>query len=323
MTTRRSTSHVPYDVFSLREILHTAFPEGLVIPDHTPTEHWYKNTRTGSRAASVTTKQNVVAKGYLKQWAVNKGIDHISANIERLKSGDTSVLDEAKFAHENELGAAGQTGTNAHGAIDKFCIEWIERGTKPSLSAASFLREGAPGQEVAACRSFDKFISEVEVVPVASELKVWYEKGKDCFAGTVDAVLLINEVYKEREGSKDCDHDYSPQTKSLWCTKCGREVVQKLILGDWKTSNQIQKKDEYAEQTVAYATAIEVGTGLKFDDIYVIRFEKSRADYEMARVADRRHAWQRYLATSRLYDLHAKSRESLLVPLHEKIKFSI
>lgn len=312
-----------YDLFSLRETLHRVFPEGLVVPDHTPTEHWYKNTRTGSRAASVTTKQNVVAKGYLKQWAVNKGIEYIEANIDRLVGGDTTVLNEAKSAHENELGAAGQTGTNAHAAIDQFCSVWIESGAKPSGSSASYLRESAPGQEVAACRSFDKFISEVEVVPVASELKVWYEKGKDCFAGTVDAVLLINEVYKDREGSKDCAHDYTPQTKSLWCAKCGREVIQKLILGDWKTSNQIQKKDEYAEQTVAYATAIEVGTGLKFDDIYVIRFEKSRADYEMARVADRRHAWQRYLATSRLYDLHAKSRESLLVPLIEKTIISI
>lgn len=304
-----------YDLLSLREILHKAFPEGLVLADHDQTGHWYKNSKTNGRAASVTTKQNVVSKPYLRQWSANRAVEYISANIDRLRSGDVSVLDEARRAHTMELETAGSIGTTAHDAIDKFCQRWIDTGHTEG-SAADYLDPSARGEEVAACRSFDKFREEVEFTPIASEIKVWYEEGKDCYAGTVDSVLIVREVYKGLAGTTGCKHDYSQQgSPILWCVECGRTVKEKLILGDWKTSNQISNKDEYAEQTEAYARAIEKGTGLKFDGIWVIRFDKSKAEYEIMKVADRPRAWRRFLQTSRLFDARMKSDEPLLEPL--------
>lgn len=306
-----------YDLISLREILHKTFPEGLVLPDHDDTGHWYKNAKTNGRAASVTTKQNVVAKPYLRQWSANRAVEYIREHMAELVGGSMDILDDAKRAHTVELESAGSIGTTAHTAIDKFCQRWIDTGHSEG-SSADYLEASARGEEVAACRSFDKFRAEVEFVPVASELKVWYEKGNDCYAGTVDSVLLVQRTYKGREGDKACAHDYVWQTHTLWCTKCSREVTQELIIGDHKTSNQISNKDEYAEQVEAYAHAIEVGTGLKFNDLWIMRYEKSKADYEIMRIANRAKAWKRFLATSRLYDIRAKSDRPLLEPVFKK-----
>lgn len=313
-----------YEISELREQLALAFPRGLIEADHTETEHWYKNTRTGVRAASVTTKQSVVGKGYLKQWAVNRAVEHAIQNVARINNGDSSVFDEARRAHTNELETAGNIGTKAHGAFDLFCQHWIETGERWG-ETAQFLKEGARGEEIAACRSFDKFKAEVEFVPIASELKIWYEKGGDVFAGTVDSVLAVREPYKELVGDTRCNHDYAPQRPPiLWCTRCGRTVKQKVVLGDWKTSNQINNKDEYAEQTVAYERAIALKLGSKFiQDIWVVRLSKERAEYEIMRVSDRAGAWKRYLATSRLFDTRMNIPGPLLEPLQKKLIITI
>jgi hypothetical protein len=141
------------------------------------------------------------------------------------------------------------------------------------------------------------------------------------FAGTVDSILLVRDVYKDRAGdtSGACHHDYAVQPSGVeWCYKCGRTVTRRLILGDWKTSNSIQGKDDYAEQANAYAKAIEVGTKLKFDDVWIVRLSKEKALYEVQVVVDRKGAWARFLATSRNYDTRAKHKGPLLAPLAGK-----
>lgn len=312
-------SNKSYDIKELRKKLLETFQEGLVVADHTETEHWYRNTKTDVRAASVTTKQNTVDKPYLKQWAVNRAVDHIEQNIQSILDGNVSyVFDAARSAHKNDLREAGGWGTKIHEAIDGFCQRWIDTGNKTGTSQ-DYLAQGASGQEVAGCRSFDKFKAEVEFWPVASELKVWYQKGKDAYAGTIDAILLVHSVYKEKEGDFYCIHDYAEQRPNiLWCPRCGRTVKRMLVLGDWKSANTVSGKDEYAEQTVAYATAIEAGTGLKFDDIWIVRFSKEKAEYEIVRVSDRKRAWKRFLMTSRLFDARANT-VPLLEPLNSKL----
>lgn len=312
-----------YDIDKLRSALKSAFPDGLVEPDHTPTEHWYVNTKNGRRAASVTTKQSVVGKGYLKQWAVNRALDHVSQNRARFIAGDEEVLKEAAMAHTNELESAGSIGTTSHSAFDATCKEWIETGKRPGPTMEK-LAPGARLEEVAACRSFDKFLDENEVFPVASETKVWYERGNDCYAGTIDGIFLAHRVHLNRAGEIGCTHDYVLQTSgTLWCTRCGRNVKRRLLLTDWKTSNQISNKDEYAEQAEAYGHAVEAAVGRIFDEIWIVRFSKLRAEYEIMRVPDRKSAWQRFLATSRLFDRRLELPGPLLEPLDAKLVIQI
>lgn len=317
--------HKSYDLVPLRERINNAFSYRIV-PAHTSEGHFYQREDTGKVAASVTTKLAFVSKGYLHKWYSKMAVEHVRANLERLVHGDLSVLDEAQHAGERSRDDSAGIGTTAHGAVDAYNTEWIKSGSRPA-SAVNFLAEGSRGEEIAACRSFDKFISENEVLPVASEIQIWYEKWKDCYAGTVDSIFLFREVYKERCGKEGCKaianigaHDYERQTNGiLWCIECNREVTEKFILGDIKTSNTIKGKSEYAHQTEAYARAIETAVGIKFEAVWILRLEKSKADYEILKVGNRKQAWKEWLAISRAYDLsRERGEEELLVPLVER-----
>ncbi len=311
--------HKAYDIPGLRARLTTAFPP--VVPRHTATAHFYERTDTGRVTASVTGRIGFVGKGYLKQWAVNVGIDHVDENKLRAESGEWDVvLNEARLAHSGSLEQSADIGTTAHSAIDKCITEWIETGIRP-VTAATFLKDGARGEEVAATRSFDKFVVDNEILPVASEIVVWYEVGRDCYAGSVDCIFVVRTPHKGRKGQEDgsCIHDYARQESGiLWCS-CGREVEEKLILGDHKTSNSIKGKDDYAQQSVAYAKAIEKAVGCRFDEIWIMRYGKARAEYEVCRVSDRKAAWNEFLSISRAYDKKAlRGEKSLLEPLTTK-----
>lgn len=324
---------MPYDVADLRARLDGAW-KFRILADHTEDEHWYKRDDTERRAASVTTKQGIINKPYLKPWNIKVAVEYVRTHADRFRAGDDMVLEEAKKAPYRDLAQAGEWGTTAHGAIERYCLDWIRDGRPPARSASDYLLPDAAGEEICACRSFDKFRSENEFIVVASEQQVWYEEGKDCFAGTVDAILLWLSVRKGREGDAGVqdlegnphqEHDYVPQSGNVWwCPPCGREVDVSLILGDWKTSNSIAGHDDYAQQTTAYAKAVEVATGLKFDDIYVIRFDKKRPTYEIRKVDDRKAAWRQFLLISRAFD-EIKSREegTLLVPLKEREVISL
>lgn len=306
-----------YDVLDLRARLASCFPH--ISPAHTEAGHFYRNETTGRVTKSVTTALGFVAKGYLYKWYAKLAAEHVRQNLHRLIEGDLTVLDEAQHAGERSRDTSAGIGTTAHGAIDSFCSKWITDDIRPDVSAATFLAEGSRGEEIAACRSFDKFIAENEIIPLASELQIWYEQGKDCYAGTIDSIILSLEVHKERAGTGECKHDYVPQPPGIfWCTNCGRETKARLILGDVKTSNTIKGKSEYAHQTEAYAKAVEKALGIKFDAIWIIRFEKSRADYEILKIGNRKQAWKEWLSISRAYDSSVERVGELLVPLTVK-----
>jgi hypothetical protein len=308
-----------YEATKLREELATAFPQGSVVPAHTSRGHYYNVPGRETSAPSVTTIQSIESKGYLKQWAVNKAVEYIDNNIARLCGGDLNILEEAKKAHERELLFAGSVGTTAHDAAEKYAKHWIETGEKKE-SAVEFLAEGSLPEEVAGTRSFDKFIKEHDLIPIASEVRVWYAKGKDVYAGTVDAIYLMGEVYKDKEGDASCAHDYEQQKGNKhWCVKCGRVIVWKLVEVDYKTSNSVAGKNSYGEQVEAYARAIEQRTGWKFDDLWILQLNKQRAKYDLFKVNDRTRAWKRFLATLRHYVETQDANENLLTPREEKL----
>lgn len=311
-----------YNPFRLREELKAAFPEGLVVSDHDDTGHWYKNTETGKRAASVTTKQGIAAKGFLKQWAVNRAIEHVRDQQLRLPAELEAVLEEAKYAHKTTLESAGDIGTKTHNAVEDFCEDWIKFG-RPAKSAMSYLKEGSPLETIATARSFDLVRKDFNFIPIAVETRVWYEKGKDCYAGTTDMVCLFFEPIKVNPCNMLDElgiHDLTAnsESKTTWCPTCDSTFSPKLMLWDWKSSNQVQQKEDYAEQAAAYAKAIEVKTGWKFDGIWVIRLSKVKAEYEVVVVNDTKRAFDNFIATSRHFDQKHKSEQSLLTPLKTK-----
>lgn len=314
-----------YDVAILRSTLDGAWAHGID-PCHTAEAHFYKRKDTGRVASSVTTKLGFVSKPYLQTWYVKRAIEHVRENLDRLLSGDEGVLAEAGGAAIRSRDTSAEIGTSAHDAFDRNLTRWIAQGTRPGsavedLNALCEAKGVTPrGEEIAACRSYDRFLDENEIIPLASEIRIWYEEGKDCYAGSVDAVFLSLKVHKERIGEEGHIHDYTPQESGIWWCACGREVDPKLILGDHKTSNAIRGKDDYAQQSVAYAKAIEKETGLKFDDIWVMRYGKGRAEYEVCAVTDRKQAWEEFIAISRAYDRKKERGEhaSLLEPLTTK-----
>lgn len=296
-----------YDIPRLRAQLTSAFPEGSIVGEHTATEHWYRNRGTGQLAPSVTTIQSILTKPYLRQWSVNQAIRHISAELfvpgqvihvesERFEE----ILKQSSRAHENTRDQAAEWGTKAHQAFEDYLNDWINTGTHKE-SAKDYLKEGAAIEEIAACRSFDRFVGENEIVPIAAELKVWYDKAGVTFAGTADAIVVVRDVYKDRVGGQGCNHDYAPQEKKLWCCMCGREVTERLVLGDWKTSNVVAGKNEYAFQTSAYAKSIEIQTNWKFKDVWIVRFDKAKADYEIVKVIDRKKSFSVFCSIAKTF----------------------
>lgn len=322
-----------YDIDIIKSRLADSFPPGLIVSDHSADSHYYRNVTTGKRTASVTTKLGFVSKPYLQTWYAKRAVEFIRENLSRVFAGEMSLLDDAVGAATRSRDTSAEIGTNAHDAFDLYLTEWIRSGIRPVHSSRQYLSDTARADEICACRSFDAFLDANEIIPIASEIKVWYEKGHDCFAGTVDALFILLTVRKGRTGQSATligdshlvhDYIYQEASKVFWCVICSRECDAKLILGDHKTSNSIKDKSDYAQQGNAYAKAIEVATGLKIDDVWVMRYDKNKAEYDIARVPDRKQAWHEFIGISRAYDTVAKRGEkSLLVPLQEKVRSSL
>lgn len=322
-----------YDIGTIASKLDAAFPADLIISDHTATAHYYRNAKTGTRAASVTTKLGFVSKPYLQTWYAKRAVEFIRENVSRLREGEMSVLDDAVGAATRSRDSSADIGTKAHDAFDLYLKQWIATGIRPKNSSSKWLNSNASPDEICACRSFDRFLDENEIIPIASEIRVWYEKGNDCFAGTVDALFIILTVRKGRTGQSATligerhtihDYIYQEESKVFWCAICDRECDATLVLGDHKTSNSIKDKSDYAQQGNAYAKAIEVATGLKIDEVWVMRYGKEKAEYEIARVPDRKQAWKEFIAISRAFDtIASRGEKSLLVPLQEKVRQSL
>lgn len=326
----RALSNSAYDVARLRSRLRNSL-SFTVESAHTEHAHRYQRTDTGRLAWSVTTKLGFVDKPWLSAWRIKRAVEYIRENLPRLLAGDEGVLAEASGAGDRFRDKAAGIGTTAHDAFDSFLTEWIDKDKRPEGSSVVFLEANCRkagteprGEEIAACRSFDLFVEGHEIIPLASEIRVWYEEGKDCFAGTVDACFLWLTVYKGREGDKGHAHSYTPQTSGQWWCTCDREVTPALVLADWKSSNSIINHDDYALQGTAYIKAIEKAVGVRFDAGWVVRVGKTRAEYQVCRIVDTKQAWREFITISRAFDSkEEREKKGLLEDMAKKEKISL
>lgn len=322
-----------HNAHELRALIDAHWPAGLIVPVHTNDEHWYRNTATGETFASVTTKNAIVKRDY-KQWSVDRGLDRIRTVLDNARQQQSpgipvdqleAAIEAARTAHISDLNAAGAIGTGGHGIIERYMEEWIKSEIRPPAISAFYL-DGQLPEEIAVARSAERFFNETGAVPVASELKIWHESKR--YSGTLDSLLLIPLVFKEREGrGTDCQHIYAENEGSNkfidWCFRCGREVWWALVLGDWKSSNSLSRKDDYAWQVTGYDKALSK-IGVKTDQQWIVRLSKEKAEYEVRVIgANYKQAWKEFCAVSDVFDLIRSRSGELLIPQAEKLIIKI
>ena len=305
------------NVYELRKTILEAVPAESIESAHTEREHKYR--RGDNLYTSVTTKIGIIEKPYLKQWAVNQGVDHAIRGLSEIdvisKEDVSRVLEDSRTRHRDVLKRAGELGTEIHLYLEHYLDAIIDGDQKSDggiREVVSFY-EGTDPNIISALRSADEFFAEHKLIPVLSEFKVWNDTHQ--IAGTCDALFIKEEVYKGREGKKDCEHHFEEDCnneKVSFCLNYGRQVESKIIIADWKSSNSIQK-DDYAWQIAAYKYGLEKATGIKVDESWIIRFSKEKKEYQVLRVTDHRQAMREFAMISKLDDmLRSRGKEKLL-----------
>jgi hypothetical protein len=278
----------------IRDKIDTVFYRGRVMPAHTAHEHFYQDTEDGSIYASVTTKTSLLGRKYYKQMAADKAVDHIQEGIENGEELAT-VFAEARLRHKVDLEQAGTWGTHGHDMVDGYVSKWISDGVRPADIRGFATKDTSP-QGVCAALGAMKFFDDYKMYPIVSEKKVISKKHK--YGGTLDSLWLV-------------------KVKGKW----------KLILGDYKTSNQIygrgaMGKPDYGWQVMAYSKALEEMTGIKCNEHWIIRLDKNQPKYEIGYIANPRKSWRGFLAMNTISD-EVRSKEDPILPLIKKERITL
>jgi len=265
----------------VRDVLHKSLPEGLITAEHTSDSHHYRFD--GELYDSVTTKTGILDKGYLKKWAIKLAIDYIRDNASALLNENTreTVLYDASIQHEVVLEEAGDIGTLVHNEIEDYINNWILNKTRPDFAARN--HDGIDSRVTSAIKGFYTFLDRHYIIPISSELLVASKKLST--GGTMDFICYMGKVI--RPGTiANCFHDFRQRENFHECEHCSEAVVFELTILDWKTSNSIKGKTDYALQTVAYGQCVKELTGLEVRNYVVVRLDKKNGQYELGRVID-------------------------------------
>ena len=253
----------------IRDIIKSKIPDNSIVAEHTENSHHYRvHLFDGSPLLdSVTSKTSILSKSYLQDWGIGLAINYIKQNMSSLTE---DVFVKAANTAKEVLDVAGHIGTIVHGLIENYIDQWIALGHKPTHDIVSTVPDGSDTRVLSCIYAVQAFFNEHDIVPIHSELLV-ASKVLDT-AGTMDFLCFVN-----------VDGKY------------------KLGLLDWKTSNSVDGKAEYALQTAAYATATTELTGLEPELIWVIRLDKKTGKYEKAVLEDIEEAKQAYIHIAELY----------------------
>jgi hypothetical protein len=148
----------------------------------------------------ITTILGVIAKPQLIQWAANMAVNYIDENLlkTKVKTIDlsnedtflwvTSVLEQARKAHQRKKEAAGQKGTDVHALI--------EERIKKAIAGDGFIKEnGATDKQV---KEFIQWAIDGKVKFLESELHVYSEThflGGICdFVCEIEGEIWIGDI---------------------------------------------------------------------------------------------------------------------------------
>ena len=272
-------------VSEINSILQENSPEGLVVPEHTATEHFYRHVPSGQKFASVTTRTGILDAPHLKKWAARLAVDLLVENTNAIvRDGEISpdMQKAAVMAHNDMFEEAGDIGTRGHEVVERYLLKWMETGRQPR-NILNFV-DDEDSRVHAIARSAELFCNDFMVAPIASEMKVCSLRHK--FAGTLDSLMLVSKILKHGDGTctkqasfieGESAHHWlraSTRTKNTYiCANCGMKIRKDFCIVDWKTSNSIDK-DEYAMQVAAYYQGLYEMTGLKPKDLLIVKLDK-------------------------------------------------
>lgn len=298
----------------IRQKIESVLYEGRVQPRHTEYQHFYEDTVDGEIYPSVTTKTGLLSRAYYKNIAANLAVDHIQSKMIHLQKMEpheiTEMFEYAREAHHHALKQAANWGTDGHELVDRYTQSWIKTGEQPQ-DIKAFVTPEISNHGICAGLSAQKFFNEWTVFPVVSEKKVLSKKYR--YAGTLDSIFLVGDVYKERVGSMECKHIWFEKAKTkLSCSVCGRQVVLVPTLIDLKTSNQILDKYEYSCQTALYAHAIKELCNIVFKRIWILQLDKYQPKYTIGVVPDVKEAIRAGLAINLVSDFASDKKQSII-----------
>ena len=284
----------------LQQTIATVFFDGRVVPKHTATQHFYMDTVDGKVYPSVTAKTGLLAKNHLKQWAANRAAEHMTDYINNLdtfeREGLLKAVEEARYAHQYNFNRASVWGSHGHDLVDIYVKQWLKTGDRPDVNILGFAEPDISNEGKAAALGAMKFFNDYTLFPIVSECKVLSKKYG--YAGTLDSLWLIGEVYKERVGDMGCKHQWLEKRKdTIHCSVCNREEKLSVILVDLKTSNQIfgygdTAHTDYASQVSSYAEALREMTKIKCGKLWIVRLDKKKPHYEIGVVTDPKGAFE-------------------------------
>jgi len=247
--------------------------DGQITAAHDAFGHHYLIVRSGRVVDSVTTKL-IMEQVHLRKYAAYEALRWMENRwplVTEDNKGDYFAA--AAIAHEDNRDEAGTVGTQAHDAIERYVLDWIQDGKRPDDIKAYLKAEDDP-RAYASARSAEKLLIEEGVTPVATELLVGSDKA-NC-AGTLDMLIL-------KDG--------------------------KLELWDWKTSNQVN--DKYAIQVAAYQRFFEGMTGLKISKSRIMHLSKDMdrvVSYDIPNIAS---AYKAFKGIAAVYDWQENGKKKL------------
>lgn len=236
----------------IRDRIKTSIPEGSVITAHTEKGHFYKIMTpdkkgvVGNVYPSVTGKLQVIKDESLINYKKNQVLQYMFRNYKKFT--DNNIMEHLSLAErvpEDILSDAGDIGTDIHDVREAIFSKWIETGTRPSDFLSFIPAEKVDVRIRSGIRALDKFCTDYNYVPVATELFVYSHKLR--VAGTLDDIGLMKDG--------------------------------EFVLLDLKTSNAF--KDHYFFQVAMYYLMLRELTGLKPDRCFILKVSKEDGTYKL------------------------------------------
>ena len=232
-------------------------------PEHTDKGHFYKHRDTGTKVISVTGILTLLSKPHLIPWSCKVALEYFIAHLLDWNEWSEpenreAIFKSAQFAHTGVRDDAGNVGTLAHDKIEEYLKDWITHGT-PISTIRTIVPPDSDPRVFAAVRSAERIMQERNLIPIASEILVGSTKVRS--AGTLDALVMDSDG--------------------------------KLILADWKTSNQVDPIG-YTLQVAAYAKFFEEMTSLKIHKVQIFHLSKDYAKCDVWDVPRPARAYQMF-----------------------------
>lgn len=310
-----------HPVPSVTSVLNVVAKPGIV--------HWEKHMALKSMAEQVQEICEVVeeplqgesgeGEAQARRLVPAEGQDLFAALQKTLFDREWMVnaVKTAKGAARREMRKAGDLGSRAHNLFEALAkgqtIPGDDEAVKPLVEGFTAWREAHPHLELLDVEKVvfsERFqfagtldataVDISSLVPPMDEKTAALEAAKAaCGLTTASSLTGANgDVKESRVGQASTVVGPGEGIESLM-EKVGEKAKPRIVVLDWKTSNQTH--NEYALQIAAYAKAYEEMTGLEVAEAWIVRFDKIKAKYQVSKVADIDQAYETFLSCLHLY----------------------